>query len=130
MFDDHGKPCRNCGTPVDRLRASGLCRECWKSRAKHDLNKYKRIGVNHTQVFEHRLVWEQAHGKLPKGWLIHHYNGLKGDNRLENLFAMPKSNHNTHSVEQALQMKIRSLEEVISNLTKAGDYRSTTVRSA
>jgi hypothetical protein len=39
---------------------------------------------------EHRVVWEATHGSIPPGGFIHHLNGNKADNRLENL-------HLTHS---------------------------------
>ena len=34
---------------------------------------------------EHRIVWTEVNGKIPKGMCIHHINGNKVDNRLENL---------------------------------------------
>lgn len=36
-------------------------------------------------MLEHRFVWECAHGPLPDGATIHHKNGNRLDNRLENL---------------------------------------------
>lgn len=57
---------------------------------------------------EHRLIWEQAHGPIPKGWHVHHLNGIKDDNRLENLIAVsPKSHHSQH---EAYRERIRELE--------------------
>lgn len=44
-------------------------------------------------VFEHRLVWWDAHGPIPEGWQVHHINGVKDDNRLENLRAMSNEDH-------------------------------------
>lgn len=45
-------------------------------------------------VLEHIVVWEKAHNQpLPKGWVVHHLNGIRSDNRPENLFGMPKSTH-------------------------------------
>lgn len=41
----------------------------------------------------HRLVWERAHGPIPTGWHVHHKNGIKADNRPENLEALPASKH-------------------------------------
>lgn len=36
--------------------------------------------------FEHRRVWEETHGKkVPGGYSLHHKNGNKQDNRIENL---------------------------------------------
>jgi predicted DNA-binding protein YlxM (UPF0122 family) len=43
---------------------------------------------------EHRVIWETYHQKvLPKGWEIHHINGIKTDNRIENLKAYTKATH-------------------------------------
>lgn len=44
-------------------------------------------------VSEHRVVWEQVHGELPAGQHIHHINGIRGDNRPENLIALSASEH-------------------------------------
>lgn len=46
---------------------------------------YREIRVNNKTVYEHRYVWEQYNGKMPKGFHIHHINGIKDDNRIENL---------------------------------------------
>lgn len=60
-------------------------------------------------VFEHILVWEQYHQKpVPKGWLIHHINGIKSDNRPENLVAMKAGEH-IHQNEP-YKKRIRMLE--------------------
>jgi hypothetical protein len=45
-------------------------------------------------VLEHIVVWENYHNKkLPKGWIIHHLNGVRTDNRINNLAAMPVNKH-------------------------------------
>jgi hypothetical protein len=44
-------------------------------------------------VREHILVWEATHGPIPSGFCLHHLNGDKQDNRLENLKAMTNVEH-------------------------------------
>lgn len=49
----------------------------------------------HGYIFEHRVIWEQ-HNKaslLPWG-IVHHKNGIRHDNRIENLHAMTRGSHN------------------------------------
>lgn len=42
---------------------------------------------------EHRMIWEQHHGPVPEDWVVHHINGIRDDNRIENLQAMPSGTH-------------------------------------
>jgi len=42
---------------------------------------------------EHRRIWEQAHGAIRAGEIIHHVNGDKQDNRLANLEIMTRGEH-------------------------------------
>ena len=46
---------------------------------------YVRLKCNGQNVFLHRLVWETFNGPVPEGYEIDHINGIKTDNRLENL---------------------------------------------
>jgi hypothetical protein len=58
-----------------------------------------RVGISHPEAmhqgyaYEHRLVWLTAHGKIPKDREIHHRNGDKSDNRIENLELVKHNNH-------------------------------------
>lgn len=62
---------------------------------------HRRIGNGHWQVkcpdgkfrYEHRVVWEAAHGPIPSNAMIHHKNHDPLDNRLENLEALSRSEH-------------------------------------
>jgi HNH endonuclease len=54
---------------------------------------YRQIPVNGKRVYEHRHVWEQHHGPIPKDHDIHHRNGDRTDNRIENLECVPRQSH-------------------------------------
>ena len=45
----------------------------------------------------HRIVWESFVGPIPLGMQINHKNGVKNDNRLENLEVMTPSQNVLHS---------------------------------
>jgi len=65
-------------------------------------------------VMEHILIWEKAHNiPLPDGWIIHHINHNKADNRPGNLEAMPRSKHNSNRMFQELQRKVEQQDQVI-----------------
>ena len=49
------------------------------------------------RIFEHIVVWERANGMLvPDGYVVHHKNGIKNDNRIENLELLEKGAHSAY----------------------------------
>lgn len=73
--------------------------------------EHPRAGKGH-RVLEHIVVWEEANGKsLPAGWIIHHLNGIKTDNRLKNLVALPSKKH--YLVLEAKAKRIQELEGLL-----------------
>lgn len=52
-------------------------------------------------VLAHRLVLHDAGIAIPDGWNVHHKNGNKQDNRLENLEVLPKSEHHRLHIREA-----------------------------
>ena len=106
--------CYQCGIGIGNYTKTGLCLDCWHkyNRGENASNwrggrtPYNVIFINGIQMPEHRYIWEQAYGKLPEGWVIHHLNGEKKDNRIENLMAMPRGRHwSDHSLATRLRNK-------------------------
>lgn len=58
-----------------------------------DKDGYKIIQISGRKYREHRYVWLQAYGSIPKGYIVHHRNGIKLDNTLKNLQLMTRTEH-------------------------------------
>lgn len=50
-----------------------------------DKRGYVRTKLNSKMTFAHRVIWEMHNGEVPEGMEIDHINGVKHDNRIENL---------------------------------------------
>jgi len=78
---------------------------------------HKRKGQPFYYVPEHILVWEETHNRpLPPDHTVHHLNGIKSDNRPENLVALPTKRHSSGLVNKALQKRVRELEAIIAQM--------------
>lgn len=64
--------------------------------------EYETTSHEGKTIYKHRLLWQEHHGAIPKGKLIHHKNGDKKDNRIENLVLVSKSKHTLAHHEQKL----------------------------
>lgn len=54
---------------------------------------YYEVDQNGKKVNLHKLIYIANHGEVPKGYTIHHKNGVRTDNDPRNLVAMPKRYH-------------------------------------
>lgn len=80
---------------------------CKKRRAEHKTASYLqvRLMVSGTRVSAsaHRLVWRHFNGPIPEGLTINHKNGVKTDNRPENLEAMTYAENLKHAYRMGLK---------------------------
>ena len=65
--------------------------QCYPSTDANGENGYIRISRNNIVVYMHIWIWEQIFGPIPEGWEIDHINGIKTDNRLDNLRCIPQA---------------------------------------
>ncbi len=82
------------------------------SKVYIDKKGYKRFKDSGKLV--HRRVMERKLGfRLRKDVVVHHINGIKTDNRFENLQLMTKKEHFKHHVTRKENANFRALVEVI-----------------
>jgi hypothetical protein len=62
-----------------------------------DGNGYLVLSYKGKQERAHRVVWIEANGQIPKGFVIDHINGIKSDNRLCNLRLVTPSENNQNN---------------------------------
>ena len=91
------------GRPVGRVKKHGYV-ELWN-------------GERH--VLAHRVVWEFVHGAIPAGMQINHKNGVKTDNRIQNLELVTPSENHIHAHRLGLKRSLQGEERGSAKLTDA-----------
>ena len=101
--------CEWCGVTVRKRHRNRFCsRKCrgLAGRRRYDSpfryrdsSGYIRLEFwcddrgRYVHEFEHRRIWREANGPIAAGFVIHHINGQKDDNRIENLECQSREEH-------------------------------------
>jgi hypothetical protein len=81
----------------------GSYRECVPHKLGHNTHGYTRIGIRDTKgrnvhAFAHRLVWMFYNGFIPEELQVNHIDGVKTNNKLDNLELVTASEQMFHAV--------------------------------
>ena len=87
----------------------------WKGGRFKDKKGYIIINIgNNKKIAEHRLVMERHIGRKLERWeIVHHINGIKDDNRIENLKLY--SDHHSLQVGFYMKKEINRLRKILTN---------------
>lgn len=87
---------RSCGS-----KKAGANNNRWRGGRSVMKNGYVRVRVNGDYVYEHRYVMERSMGrKLKCTEVVHHINGDRTDNRINNLKIMDKASHDARETKR------------------------------
>lgn len=62
-------------------------------------NGYLRVSIKQKSYSVHKLIYEAFYGEIPRGMVLDHINGIRDDNRLENLRCVSQS-ENMHNAQR------------------------------
>ena len=72
-------------------------------------NGYEHIQINYKYIYSHRAIFLYHHGYLPK--ILDHINGIRDDNRIENLELWSKYQPSGQRVEDKVKYALEILEQ-------------------
>ena len=121
--------CRVCAQTYNRYSPSGSSHYNWKGGIFKTKDGYLEQTVDKNSpylemaiktnrkkkpVLQHRLIMAEHLGRcLTEDELVHHLNGIRDDNRRENLVIVKSTKHSGNTLNSILMERIRQLENRI-----------------
>ena len=121
-----GKPttlrCISCAAKLRPPPLRGSKHNSWKGGRTKSRDGYIEVRVykgdffypmahHNSYVAEHRLVMAQYLNRCLHRWeIVHHLNGIRDDNRIENLCLTMRQYHEKATMAKQLQERVNSLE--------------------
>ena len=114
--------CRVCAQIHNRCSPRGSSHYNWKGGitrqggyimqvVNEDSPFWDMVKTRSKQVLQHRLVMAEYLGRCLQRWeIVHHLNGIRDDNRIENLAIVTSRNHQSSTLNSILKERIRKLE--------------------
>lgn len=93
------KACLYCSKKLTTRSQAKYCNSTCANKARGidpSKTEYERIRFNGKMMPLHKVIWIKANGAVPSGYIVHHKNGNKLDNRLENLEILTAQQHAEH----------------------------------
>jgi hypothetical protein len=99
----------------------------WANRSTEDLNwsvnadGYRYAYYQNKRILEHRFVWQQHHGRVLHPFEnIHHINGIRHDNRIENLELWTKAQPCGQRPEDLVKWVVENYPDLVAKQMKKG----------
>ena len=111
------KLCKPCSNETVADKRSGKDHYRWNGGQSIDQRGYVQVLVpperrkGHRYQSQHRIVWEDANGPIPEGYIVHHKNENKTDNRIENLECISRKEHShLHGIRRIHELEAEVVE--------------------
>lgn len=69
---------------------------------------YRSVKIKKKDKYVHRLVWEAHFGLIPDGLDVNHKNGIRSDNRIENLELLTRKENVIHGINRRKRLEEES----------------------